>query len=145
MHSFSIRQFVRHHIGLEHFPGTPGHCLAMFWGVIKSTSTLVYIYIYIHTYYTICRHLLWVVPAPALAVLWLRSWPFFFFPVVSATFFRTHRWCHGDWSWNCHCVFSVLCDLQITAIPQLIHKYSRRNATASSVSSLEDDNDGNLW
>jgi ligand-binding sensor domain-containing protein len=27
----------------------------------------------------------------------------------------------------------------------LIHKYSKRNATASSVSSLEDDNDGNLW
>lgn len=41
------------------------------------------------------------------------------------------------------CVFCV--DLQITASLQLIHKYSKRNATASSVSSLEDDNDGNLW
>lgn len=45
------------------------------------------------------------------------------------------------------CVFPVLCDvqIQITAILQLIREYSKRNATASSVSSLEDDNDGNLW
>ena len=28
MYLFSIRQFVRLHIGLEIFPGTPGHCLA---------------------------------------------------------------------------------------------------------------------
>ena len=28
MYLFSIRQFVRHHIGLENVPGTPGQCLA---------------------------------------------------------------------------------------------------------------------